>query len=276
MYAAKAQGKGGVAWFDRPVDVAGFHGGRIHRDLQQAIDEHHIEVVFQPIVDLATRRWIAVEALARWHRPSGEVIPVEEFVALAEETGLAVSLGREVRRRALQETAGWRDAVGGLLRLYVNISASELRDPDFVANLVGLARDTGWAPDRITLEITERVLVHNDPRTLETLTDARALGMRVAIDDFGVGYSSLGYLRWLPVDALKIDRSFLVELEVNDSAQALLASVMAVGVALNLDVMVEGIETEGQAQLVRRFGAVAGQGFHFARPLPAWRLQPSL
>ncbi len=276
MYAAKAKGKGGVAWFDGPVDVAEFHGGRIHRDLQQAIEDHEIEVVFQPILDLTTRRWIAVEALARWHRPGGEVIPVEEFIALAEETGLAVDLGREVRRRALHEAAAWRDAVGGTLRLYVNISGSELRDPDFVSTLVGLAHDAGWAPGRITLEITERVLVHNDPRTLGTLTDARALGMRVAIDDFGVGYSSLGYLRWLPVDALKIDRSFLTGLEANESAQALLASVVAVGLALDLEVMVEGIETEGQAELVTAFGAAAGQGFYLGRPLPARRLEPSL
>lgn len=126
----------------------------------------------------------------------------------------------------------------------------------------------------MSLEITERLLVDNDPRIVGTLTHLRSLGMRVAVDDFGVGYSSLGYLRWLPVDALKIDRSFVIGIEDNHSAQALLASVVSLGLALGLEVVVEGIESEAQADLVRGFGGSVAQGFYFGGPVPADQLRP--
>jgi diguanylate cyclase (GGDEF)-like protein len=240
-------------------------------DLLGAVGRGELELLYQPIVDLATNVVHGVEALARWRHPVRGLVPPDVFVPLAEATGSIVPIGRWVLHEALTQLARWRaefpDAYP--LNLEANLSAGQLADPGLVPTVAALVAEHGLDPRDLTLEITESSLVEDLDAALRPLRQLSAIGVQLALDDFGTGYSSLTYLSRLPVDMLKIDKSFVADSDVTDSARVLLDGITALGRGLDLVVVAEGVETTRQARRVRESGCHLGQGFLWARPLTA-------
>ena len=268
MYAVKARGGDGFEWFEpsmREATVARFSLGT---DLRGAIERGELDVHYQPIVDLATGRARGLEALVRWNHPvRGPVAPVE-LIPVAEATGLVVPMGRLVLETACRQVGLWQAAFGWPeLSMSVNLSTRELREPGLVDGVDAILRRTGVDPSTIILEITESIMVEDADGAIGTLHDLRRLGVRLAIDDFGTGYSSLSYLRRLPVDILKLDRSFVATAGSGERESALIEALFRLGRSLGLATVAEGIEDEGQRERLLQLGCRIAQGFLFARPM---------
>jgi len=240
-------------------------------DLVGAVERGELQLLYQPIVDLATDVVHGVEALARWNHPVRGLVPPTVFVPIAEATGTIVPIGRWVLHEAVTQLARWRAEFpdGYPLTMEANLSAGQLADPGLVPTVAGLVAETGLDPRDLTLEITESSLVEDLDAALRPLRQLSAIGVRLALDDFGTGYSSLTYLRRLPVSMLKIDRSFVEDSDVAEPARVLLGGITALGTGLGMQVVAEGVETERQACRVREAGCHLGQGFLWARPMPA-------
>jgi len=240
-------------------------------DLVGAVERGELQLLYQPIVDLATDAVHGVEALARWNHPVRGLVPPTVFVPIAEATGTIVPIGRWVLHEAVTQLARWRAEFpdGYPLTMEANLSAGQLADPGLVPTVAGLVAETGLDPRDLTLEITESSLVEDLDAALRPLRQLSAIGVRLALDDFGTGYSSLTYLRRLPVSMLKIDRSFVADSDVAEPARVLLGGIAALGTGLGMQVVAEGVETERQACRVREAGCHLGQGFLWARPMPA-------
>ncbi len=206
---------------------------------------------------------VGVEALARWEHPTRGFIPPSLFIPVAEQIGVMDQLGEFVLRRALADAARWPD-----LYVSVNLSPTQVRDRGFADLLAAVLDETRISPSRVVLEITENVLIDNPDATKARLQDLRALGVRLALDDFGSGYSSLTYLQRLPFDKLKIDRAFVEALDESANAGVIIQAIVALGRALGLSVLIEGVETEEQRVLLRLAGCAEMQGYLFARPAP--------
>jgi diguanylate cyclase (GGDEF)-like protein/PAS domain S-box-containing protein len=278
MYTAKHRGKGVWQVFDPSMAGDGLLEIELRADLKQAIEAGEIRVAYQPIVELATRRTIGVEALARWtHRTRGEIEPYQ-FIPLAESADLIVPLGRWILQQACRTVQSWRASSDGPddLHLSVNISPRQLLHPSIVDDVRAALTDSGLEPAGLTLEITEGVLVEEAGPSLAALEGLKSLGVRIAIDDFGTGYSSLSYLSRLPIDVLKIDRSFIADIGTSRQAAALVRSIVKIGQTLHLETVAEGVETEEQLERLVRLGAKLGQGYLFARPLCAEELATQL
>ncbi len=277
MYAAKADGKSAVRSFEPDMYRRAVQRLELTGELRAAIDAQQFVLDYQPIVELDSGRIVGVEALVRWEHPAGKRVRPDEFIGLCEDTGLIVPLGRWILSAACAQAQRWRQgqAMDGL-ELSVNVSTRQLRDPAFVADVaVELAR-SGLPPAALMLEITESVMMGEGGAAIATLRELRALGVRIAIDDFGTGYSSLSHLRHLPVDALKIDRSFIAGIE-NDPGQAnLVRGILDLGASLQLKVVVEGIELAEQARALAGPHRPLAQGFLFHRPLPAEEVEQVL
>jgi EAL domain-containing protein (putative c-di-GMP-specific phosphodiesterase class I) len=236
----------------------------LRRDLKQAVAERAFDVEYQAIVTANGYRIVGVEALLRWHHPERGTIPPADFIPLAEQSGLMDDLGDFVLRRALDDAKRWPQ-----LYVAVNLSPVQLRDHHRVERIADLIRSSGIAPQRVVLEITEGVLIDEPDRIKMHLEELRLLGVRIALDDFGSGYSSLTYLRQFPIDKLKIDRGFVAPLGESGNAGVIIQAIVALGRALDLSVLVEGVETDEQRVLLRLAGCDEMQGFLFAKPLPA-------
>jgi EAL domain-containing protein (putative c-di-GMP-specific phosphodiesterase class I) len=221
---------------------------------------------------------LGVEALVRWRHPRHGLLQPSDFIPAAEETGLIVELGRWVLREACGAAARWRAGVDGAagLCLSVNVSPRQLEDAAFVDDVRQALADSGLEPGALTLEITESVVAERGLEVLVVLEAVKELGIRLALDDFGTGYSSLSLLQELPVDALKIDRSFVESIEAGPDRAALVRAIVELGRALELAAVAEGIETAGQAAALQRAGCRVGQGFYFSPPLAAAELQTVL
>jgi EAL domain-containing protein (putative c-di-GMP-specific phosphodiesterase class I) len=239
---------------------------RLESDLRRAIERREFRVLFQPIHRLRDGSIEGAEALVRWQLPDATIVSPADFIAVAEQTGLIVPIGEWVLREAAREAAAW-PATGTPLPVSVNVSARQFHDHAFVPTLRGILADTGLVPDRLVVELVETVVLNEADATRARLDELRSLGVRVALDDFGTGYSSLGYLRRLPVDVLKIDRSFVEEVEHSDEARALARSIVHIGRTLRLETIAEGIETSAQAAALLAMGCELGQGYHFAQPM---------
>jgi EAL domain-containing protein (putative c-di-GMP-specific phosphodiesterase class I) len=226
-------------------------------------------VHYQPTVRLADGRTTGFEALVRWHHPDRGLVAPVEFIPLAEETGAITGIGRWVLREALRQGAVWTAETGTPLRMAVNLSPRQFQDGDVVADVVAALAETGFPARQLTLEVTEGVLVRDVDAVVAQLEGLRALGIRIAIDDFGTGFSGLSYLRHLPADIIKIDRSFVSDLPTGRSATTLIASIVELARTLGLDVVAEGVETEEQRLALRDLDCAQAQGYLFARPEPA-------
>jgi diguanylate cyclase len=267
MYAAKSRGKGTYQVFKGSM----LRTVRDRRDvtaaLEGAIERRELVVHYQPIVDLHTGRVAGAEALVRWPRPDRGLVPPAEFIPLAEETGLVVEIDRFVLRQACRQMAGWTGA--GPLLLHVNLSANHLLRGDLAADVAAALRDSGLAPECLALEITESVLMHDLELGIVRLNELKRLGVHLAIDDFGTGYSSLAYLRQMPIDAVKIDKSFVDGVAGGPEESAVARAIIALATTLHLDTVAEGVEHPEQATALAELGCHLAQGYHFSRPVPA-------
>ncbi len=261
MYRAKLRSTR-HAVFDSSMHQRAMAALRLENELRRALERGEMRVHYQPIVDLATGRAVGVEALVRWeHRERGLVAP-GEFIALAEETGLVVPLGRWV----LEESCRALAVLPENLTLSVNLSGRQLLQPEFGEQLAEMLQRCGLHPARLRLELTESLLIGNGAAAIEALDKLRATGVRLCIDDFGTGYSSLSYLHELPIDSLKIDRSFIGAMVEDERKIKIVQTILLLGKGLGIEVVAEGVETAQQADVLRRLGCERAQGYFFARP----------
>jgi diguanylate cyclase (GGDEF)-like protein len=270
MYSAKASGKGGYAIFQPRFYAAVVRRHALKGDLQRAVDDGCFVLHYQPIVDLASSATLGVEALLRWQHPARGIVMPAEFIAFAEETGLILPIGRWVLEEAIKQARSWQEASGGeLARMSVNVSARQVQQADFVDELAELITRQAFPAARLTLEITETLMMQDVELTIDRLQQVRALGMRVALDDFGTGWSSMAWLREFPVDALKIPKEFLGGVGASDNDWEFARAIVTLGHSLRLEVVAEGIEYADQVHRLRDIGVDTGQGFLFSPPVPA-------
>jgi EAL domain-containing protein (putative c-di-GMP-specific phosphodiesterase class I) len=269
MYMAKANGKAGFAVFDPGMHAAIRDRHELASELQRAVELDQLRLVYQPIVELETRRMAGAEALVRWDHPERGTIAPGQFIEIAEENGSILPIGRWVLREACRQTGAWQreGAVPDDLFLSVNVSAREIQQAGFVEGVRETLDESGIDPRRLVLEITETALLRATPSTIATLDDLRGLGVRVVIDDFGTGYFSLSHLRQFPVDLLKIASEFVQGSDTGDRSSALAGAIVALGRSLDISTVAEGIETVAQAERMRALGCTYGQGYLFSRPL---------
>ena len=266
MYRAKALADSHYAFYDDELDRAALERFKRIAELRRAVAEEQFSLVFQPVVSLDPFDVVGVEALVRWQHPErGEVAPLD-FVPLAEESGLIVPIGRWVLREACMYAARLRDVVRRDLEISVNVSARQLLHPDFVDHVDAALERSGLPARLLTLELTESVLVAAGERVEQQLMALKQRGVRLALDDFGTGYASLTYLQRLPVDIVKIDRSFTAKIDSGQGDLALLQGIVGLGKALGLHLVAEGIERVAQQGIVRSLGCNGAQGFFFGRP----------
>jgi diguanylate cyclase (GGDEF)-like protein len=272
MYRAKALGRGQYRVFDALMRNEVHRLLEIETDLHRALNQTEFRVYYQPIVDLKTGTIAGVEALVRWLHPRRGLISPGEFLPIAEETGLICLIGRFVMEQACRQLQEWRKAGFSFLMLYVNLSAQELGQPSLVQDIESLLVKTHLPPHAIKLEITESSMIQNLQTTMIILNQLREQGIQLSIDDFGTGYSSLGQLQSLPVNTLKIDRSFTQRLDGTPEHLGLVPVILSIAQTMNMDVVAEGIETEQQLAQLRDLGCRFGQGFLFSKPVEAQRI----
>ncbi len=271
LYAAKSEGKGSWRVFAPSMQAEAREKLDLEAELTRAVETGEIDVAFQPMVRLETGALAGFEALARWRHDRRGAISPATFIGLAEEMGLIHSLGVAVLRRACEQARAWGDRYPDAPPWWmtVNVSARQLVQPDLVTEVRQVLDETGLAPDRLILEITETSLLSDADVVLSRLHELRERGIRLALDDFGTGYASLDYLRRLPVEVLKIDRIFVEAATSDPSSARLLQAVVNIGATLGLETLAEGVEDAGQAGLLAAMNCDLAQGFHFARPAPA-------
>jgi diguanylate cyclase (GGDEF)-like protein len=268
MYAAKATGKNSVQEFQPSMHESALDRFELRTELQQALAREEFYLDYQPIVSLDTSRMVAVEALVRWRHPTRGRIAPERFIGLAEETGLIVELGQWVLERACCQAGEWQRAAPSAARIQisVNVSIRQLRDEAFPDHVATTLRRTAIAPGLLILEITEGLLADDPDALVRRLQALKQRGVRVAIDDFGTGYSALSHLRQFPVDVLKIDKSFIDQLNGDTQNVNLVQGIVNLGQSLQVDVIAEGIEQPNQADQLRAIRATLGQGFLYSQP----------
>ncbi|MGH6952946.1 MAG: putative bifunctional diguanylate cyclase/phosphodiesterase, partial [Alphaproteobacteria bacterium] len=241
-----------------------------------AIEREEFLLHYQPQVDLRTGRVRAVEALVRWQHPEFGMLAPLQFVPLAEETGLIIPLGRWVLEAALRQCRAWRESGLPPLQVAVNISPRQFRDSSLASTIAAALDDAGLPPECLALELTEGTLMEDTQVGHATLSRFRDMGLYVAIDDFGTGYSSLSYLKRFPIDALKIDKSFIRDLATDSEDAAITTAMIGLAHNLRLDVIAEGVETVEQMEFLKANGCDAFQGYVHSRPMPADMLAPLL
>jgi diguanylate cyclase (GGDEF)-like protein/PAS domain S-box-containing protein len=270
MYNAKAAGKARFVVFQPRMQEQLRERLRLEEDINRALERGEFFLEYQPVVDLARRELLGVEALVRWNHPEQGLVMPGAFIPTAEESGQIVELGRWVLTEACRAVRAWRDSIvaGDGLRVAVNISGRHLQHADLVADVRSALEASGLEPGNLVIELTESTIMHNTEVNLERFRELKALGVRLAIDDFGMGYSSLSYLHRFPIDILKIDRSFVGRLTEQDDGPELARAVVMLGETLGLETVAEGVEHEEQVQKLLELGCVAAQGFLFARSSP--------
>jgi predicted signal transduction protein with EAL and GGDEF domain len=263
LRAAKRTQRGHVLRFARAMDAEFDERRFLEREIRRALEERAFDVHYQPVLAADGARVLGIEALLRWKHPLRGDIPPGVFVPVAERCGLMVELGEFVLRRALSDARRWPD-----LWIAVNVSPVQVRDPALVELVSNLLAENRIAPQRLVLEVTEGLLIDNPDEAKTRLDALKALGLKLALDDFGTGYSSLTYLQRFKFDKLKIDKGFVAPLGRDGNSQAMVQAIMALGHALELTLLAEGVETEEQRVLLRLAGCEEMQGYLFARPGP--------
>jgi EAL domain-containing protein (putative c-di-GMP-specific phosphodiesterase class I) len=269
MYRAKERGRGRYEIFDQAMRLDAVDHLRTENDLRRALGRDEFVVHYQPVIWMHPHRVVGYEALVRWQHPERGLVGPGEFIPLAEESELIVDIGERVLQLACRQTAEWNQARPDSppVTISVNVSPRQMADPRLPERVRRILRETDLDPLALSLEITESVLV-DEAEALDTIHELKELGVRLVLDDFGTGFSALGYLQRFPFDQLKIDRSFVKDLD-DPATSAIVKSVISIADALGLAVVAEGIETESQLELVYGLGCNFAQGFYFSKPLPA-------
>ncbi|MFH1495970.1 MAG: EAL domain-containing protein [Pseudomonadota bacterium] len=275
MYKAKREGKNNIQFYsaDLASEMSDFY--ILEKRLKLAVERDEFVLHYQPQVDLASGKIRSVEALLRWNSPDNGLVPPLQFIPVAEETGLIRAIGELVFRKACAQWRVWVDQ-GIDLKMAVNVSPIQFRDDAFVIQLEKLLEEMGMPPASLEIEITEGVLMGSAEKALGKLNALRDMGVSIAIDDFGTGYSSLEYLKDLPINCLKIDGSFVREIQSGQRDEAIVRTIEALGRNLQMSTVAEGIEEEGQLALLKEIGCTLGQGYFISRPMPAEALTPML
>jgi len=261
---AKNEFRGKFSFFEAEMDARAQSRRKIETELRDAIRNDLLRPHYQPLVDLSTGRIAGFEALVRWPHPERGMVAPGEFIPVAEETGLIGAVGGLMLRRACMDAAQWPDEV----RVAVNLSPLQFRVGNLLTQVMDILKETGLAPTRLELEITETLVLEKSGDVLATLHALRSAGVRISMDDFGTGYSSLSYLRSFPFDKIKIDQSFVRDLGSNRDAQAIVRSIISLGKGLGVTITAEGVETEAELSCLRNEGCHEGQGFLFSRARP--------
>ena len=269
MYNAKERGRNNFQFFGIEMTQRVVERQSMASNLARALDREEFLLHYQPKVSLESGKITGVEALIRWQRPDQELVPPIHFVPLAEESGLIVSIGKWVLRKACLQARTWQDAGLQPVAMAINVSAAEFSDPGFIAGVRSTLKETGLDARYLEVELTERVLMKDVEATARVLQELKAMGVRLAIDDFGTGYSSLSYLHQFPIDVLKIDRSFIQRIATNPDDSMVVNAVIQLAENLKLLVVAEGIETEQQRNYLLRQHCAQGQGYLFSRPVDA-------
>jgi diguanylate cyclase (GGDEF)-like protein/PAS domain S-box-containing protein len=262
LYAAKAAGRDRLAEFEEGMDKAAEERLNMEIALRVALAENQFEIFYQPLIDIATGDAVAYEALIRWTHPEHGLIKPDEFIPLAEETGLIVPIGEWVIRNVCDEIANWPEHIC----VSVNLSPAQMRSPNLISCIIGAIAHADIDPARLELEITENVFLNNSETNLAILHSLRKFGVRIALDDFGTGYSSLNYLRSFPFDKIKIDRSFISDINENDDCKAIVRAVTGLATSLGMETTAEGVEQHAQLDTLRLEGCTQAQGYLFAHP----------
>ncbi len=268
LFAAKEQGRSCVAIFEPGMDEAAKQRLEMGKELGLALSDGQMQLYYQPIVNAKTLAVCGYEALIRWHHPQKGLIMPDQFIAIAEETGLIIQIGEWVIRQAVNDAT----LLDPKVTLSVNLSPTQMRSPNLIGVLVNALAHSGVDPDRICIEITETVLMRDTEANMATLHKLKQVGVMIALDDFGTGYSSLNYLRWFPFDRVKIDRSFISEVEDRADCRAIVGSIITLSRELNMEVVAEGIENEAQLDFLQAKGCDALQGFLFGKAVPVLAL----
>jgi len=264
MYASKRGGKMRCTWFTPAFDQSREQLKEMDDELRAALANNEFRVAYQPLVDSTTRMVVAVECLLRWERPDGKPVGPHIFIPVAEESGLINAIGLWVLRQACRDALAWDD-----ITLSVNISAAQLRNPEFPIQLGHILEETGFDPERLELEITETCLVLDPVVAERSLAVIRGFGVKISLDDFGTGYASIGFLRQFRFEKLKLDRSLVVQAGEDDGSRAMMLSSITVARAMKMGVTAEGVETQEQADMVRAAGCDQIQGWLYFKAMPA-------
>jgi diguanylate cyclase (GGDEF)-like protein/PAS domain S-box-containing protein len=269
MYHAKEKGRNNYQFFRSDMNVRAVERQSVEDGLRRAVERREFVLLYQPQMNLETGTIVGVEALIRWHHPQRGLMPPSQFIPIAEECGVIVSIGRWVLREACRQARAWQDAGLPSMRMAVNISAVELGAKDFVATVRAVLLETGLDPRYLELELTETFLMQDSKSTSAVLQALKAMGVQLALDDFGTGYSSLSYLRRFPIDTLKIDQSFVRDLTTDAEDASIVTAVISMGKSLHMRVVAEGVETPEQLAFLQEQQCPEGQGYHFGQPVTA-------
>lgn len=276
MYQAKEKGRNTFQFYTADMNAQVEQRLALESDLRQALKNQEFELYYQPIIDLRSGKIVSAEALLRWHHPSRGLVSPQDFIPVAEDSGLIVPIGKWVVRTACQQAKNIQKSLHRPLKIAVNVSARQLHDNGFVAALKAALEDIRLAPEWLSVELTETTLMADGDMAIERLERIRTMGVSIAIDDFGTGYSSLSHLKRLPVNTLKIDRSFVEGLPEDEEDRAITTLIVAMANSLNYKVVVEGVETAAQLTFLTLCGCDYAQGFYFNRPVPADELMQIL
>ncbi len=264
MYRSKEEGRGTYRLFESKMDAELQYRRALECDLRSAIEDKDFEMYYQPLVSCETGKIEGYEALLRWPHPTRGFVSPAEFIPVAEESGLILPLGQWALNTACTAAVGW----DGPMRVAVNLSPAQFKQTDLVERIMSTLEQTGLPPTRLEVEVTEGVLIDEPERAVAILSRLRAAGVRVSLDDFGTGYSSLSYLRQFPLDKIKIDRSFISDLGVDDKSASIVRAVVALAHSLGLSVTAEGVESRGQLDLLQEQLCNQVQGFLLGKPAP--------
>ncbi len=276
MFTAKTKGVSSAARFVPQLADKARQQMMLATDLRSAVERNELFVIYQPIVDMRNNQWRGVEALARWQHPTRGLVLPEEFIPAAEEQGLIGRVGRTIATRAIEQAAAWSRQFSAPLRVTINVSAHQLRETDFLDFITSELRVHGLPAMRLFIELTESVLVDADAVSVNTVNGLRALGSRIVLDDIGAGYSSLAYLKRLPIDLVKLDRSFVQGVPHRRVDVAIIRALSTLAKSLGIQFVAEGIETTEQAEFLKSEGVIYGQGFLFEHPMSANAIEARL
>lgn len=269
LYRAKEQGRNNYQFYHAAMNREAVRRMSLENDLRRALDRNEFEVFYQPKINMRDRRVVGAEALARWRHPELGLVSPSEFIPLAEETGLIVPLGEWILRRACEQMTTWRESGFAPLQVSVNLSPRQFHERDLLENVAQIVRETKVDATCLELELTESSLIENAESAVETLLRLKKMGLKISIDDFGTGCSSLGYLKLFPLDVLKIDRTFMREAATDSHDAAIVMAIITLAQNLGLKVVAEGIEAEEQLKFLRPLNCDEWQGFLFSKPVAA-------